>query len=81
MNSRIRHFLHDEWLQLLILLIPSIAALAAMPYATEPVPMQWNLRGQVNCYAPKEWGLLVIPGTMFLIYGLIFLMEATDRLG
>ena len=79
MNSRIRQFLHDEWLQLVVLLIPAIAALAAMPYATEHVPMQWNLRGQVNWYAPKEWGLLVLPGTMVLIYGIMFWLESNDR--
>ena len=79
MNSRIRQFLHDEWLQLVIILVPAMAALAAMPYATEQVPMQWNLRGQVNWYAPKEWGLLVVPGTMLLIYGIMFWLEAKDR--
>ncbi|MDB6139505.1 MAG: hypothetical protein JWO94_2577 [Verrucomicrobiaceae bacterium] len=78
MNSRIRQFLHDEWLQLLMLLIPAAAAIAAMPFAKEPVPMQWNLRGQVNWYAPKEWGLLVMPGAMILGFAFWFWREAVD---
>ena len=79
MNARTRQFLHDEWPQLLILAIPLAAALAATPFATERVPMQWNLRGQVNWYAPKEWGLLVLPLSMLLVYGIIFWREALDR--
>ena len=78
MNSRIRQFLRDEWLQLLLLVLPMVAALAAMPFATEWVPMQWNLRGQVNWYAPKEWGLLVLPVAMLLAYGIVFWREARD---
>ncbi len=79
MNPRIRQFLREEWLQLLILVLTLIAALAAMPYATERVPMQWNLRGEVNWYAPKEWGLLVLPGALFVIYPLLFFLEGRDR--
>ena len=79
MNLRIRQFLHDEWVQLLVLLIPLIAALSAMPFATEHVPMQWNLHGQVNWYAPKEWGLLLLPGFMAVIFGIVFWLEARDR--
>jgi|GEM_PF-318694 len=79
MNSRIRQFLRDEWLQLLLLVVPMLAALLATPFATEPVPMQWSLRGQVNWYTPKEWGLLVLPVTMLLTIGLVFFLEGRDR--
>ncbi len=78
MNSRFRQFVHDEWLQLLILVVPLVAALVATPFATHNVPMQWNLRGQVNWYAPKEWGLLVLPAALLLTYGIIFWREALD---
>lgn len=79
MNSRTRQFLHDEWLQLVVIALFLVAGLAAMPFATERVPMQWNLRGQVNWYAPKEWGLLVIPLSMVFVYGILFWREALDR--
>ena len=78
MSSRIRQFLHDERLQLIVLLIPLVAAFLALPYATEAVPMQWNARGQVNWYAPKEWGLLVVPLTMLLIFAIVFWRESKD---
>lgn len=79
MNSNTRRFLRDEWLQLVVIVIPFIAAIAAMPFATEQVPMQWNLHGQVNWYAPKEWGLLTIPLTVVLVFGVIYWREARDR--
>ncbi len=79
MNTRTRQFLHDEWLQLVIIALFLVAGLAAMPFATERVPMQWNLHGQVNWYAPKEWGLLVLPLWMAIVYGILFWREALDR--
>jgi uncharacterized membrane protein len=78
MNSKLKQFLHDEWLQLLLLALPIIASLAALPFATDRVPMQWGIDGRVNWTAPKEWGLLVMPATLVLIYGLIFWFESRD---
>ncbi|HEV7406268.1 MAG TPA: SdpI family protein [Chthoniobacteraceae bacterium] len=79
MSSRTRQFLQEEWFQLAVLAVAVLAALAAMPFATERVPMQWNLRGQVNWYAPAGWGLLVLPVAMLLTYGVFYLREALDR--
>jgi uncharacterized membrane protein len=79
MKTKLHHFLREEWLQLLLLIIPIGAALVAMPYATDRVPMQWNLHGQVNWYAPKAWGLLVMPGAMLITFTLIFWLESRDR--
>ena len=79
MKARHRQFLHDEWLQLVIIAVPLVAALAATPFATERVPMQWNLRGQENWYDHKEWGLLELPLSIVLVYGIIFWREALDR--
>ncbi len=78
MKSKISRFWHEEWLQLLLLALPLIAAVAAMSYATERVPMQWGFNGQVNWTAPKGWGLLVLPGSMVLILALIFGFESRD---
>ena len=78
MNSRFRQFLQTEWLQLLLLALPIVASLAAMPFATDRVPMQWGLDGRVNWTAPKTWGLLVTPAVMVVIYGLIFWFESRD---
>lgn len=78
MKHRLITFMRNEWLQLLILLLPTIAAVAALPFASERVPMQWGIDGRVNWYAPKEWGLLVLPLTTLLTYGLIFWFEGRD---
>lgn len=79
MKNKIIPFVRQEWLQLLILCIPVLASLAAMPFATDRVPMQWNLRGEVNWYAPKAWGLLVMPVTVILSFGFVFWMESRDK--
>lgn len=71
-------FLRQEWLQLLLLLLPLVAALAAMPFATDRVPMQWGPDGRVNWEAPKTWGLLVLPMLSLVIFGVVFLFEQAD---
>ena len=78
MKTKFSQFLRDEWLQLLLLILPAIAAFAAMPFATNRVPMQWGIDGRVNWTAPKEWGLMVMPLTTFLIFGLVLWFERRD---
>lgn len=79
MKTKIVSFIRDEWLQLLLLAIPVLAALVAMPFATDRVPMQWNMRGDVNWYAPKSWGLLTIPATLLFTFVLLFWLESRDK--
>ncbi len=79
MKSKISSFVRREWLQLVLLAVPVAACLAAMPFATDRVPMQWNLRGDVTWYAPKSWGLLVMPATLVFAFALVFYMEARDK--
>lgn len=78
MKQRLVTFLREEWLQVLLLALPVLSSLAALPFATNRVPMQWGLDGRVNWYAPKEWGLLVMPVSMLLTFGLVFWLESRD---
>jgi uncharacterized membrane protein len=78
MKPKLKAFLREEWLQLLLIALPVTAAMVALPFASDRVPMQWGFDGRVNWYAPKEWGLLVIPVTMLLTFGLIFWFESRD---
>jgi uncharacterized membrane protein len=34
------------------------------------VPVHWNIRGQVDGFAPKTWGVWLLPGAMVLLLGL-----------
>jgi uncharacterized membrane protein len=79
MNTSSLRWLRQEWLQLIILCLPVAAALAAMPFATERVPMRWNIHGQVNWYAPKAWGLLFAPVIVLLSLGLVMAFEYADK--
>ena len=78
MKPKLKAFLREEWLQLLLIALPVTAAMVALPFASDRVPMQWGFDGRVNWYAPKEWGLLVIPVTMLLTFDLIFWFESRD---
>ncbi|MEN3941006.1 SdpI family protein [Prosthecobacter sp. SYSU 5D2] len=78
MKTQISAFIRREWLQLLLIAFPLLAALAAMPFAADRVPMQWNLQGQVNWYAPKSWGLLILPLTTLLTIALVLFLERRD---
>lgn len=78
-TSTHRSLLQREWQQGLLLLLPLAAALLAMPYASHRVPMQWNLQGGVNWYAPKTWGLLVTPVTTLLVILLVMFLESRDK--
>ena len=72
-------FFKHEWLQLLLVLVPLLAAFSAMPFAVDRVPMQWDMHGHVNWYAPKTWGLLVLPGTLLLVTALVMVLEHFDK--
>jgi uncharacterized membrane protein len=77
-KTRLTSFIRSEWLQLLLLALPFAAALIAMPYASDRVPMQWGADGRVNWYAPKPWGLLIVPLTMLPTIALVYFMESRD---
>ncbi len=38
------------------------------------IPIHWNIRGEVDGYAPKSWGVWLLPGTMLLMLGLFLVL-------
>jgi uncharacterized membrane protein len=74
-----RQLLREEPLQLGLMALPFLVAASAMPYASNRVPMQWGIHGQVNWYAPKSWGLLAMPVLIVVVVGVTLLIERSDK--
>jgi uncharacterized membrane protein len=53
--------LKKEWLQLLILAAPFCAAALLWDKLPDRLPIHWNFRGEVDGYAGKSFGVLVMP--------------------
>lgn len=57
------------------LIVAALAyALAVYPALGPAVPIHWNLYGEVDGYAPKEWGAFVMPGGMALFMALMLVL-------
>jgi uncharacterized membrane protein len=75
----LRRLLREEPLQLGLMALPFLVAVGAMPYASNRVPMQWGIHGQVNWYAPKSWGLFAVPVVILFVVGVMLLIERSDK--
>ena len=61
-----------NWLEAALLVAPLIALAILWNDLPERVPIHWNLRGQIDGWAPKSFGLLIMPlmslGTIALLH-------------
>src|SRR4029079_2201655 len=64
----------------LLLLVVGMFGLAAWawPRVSEPMPVHWNLQGEVDGYGSKPTGLLVLPLVSVGIYLLLLLVPFVD---
>ena len=54
-------FLKREWLQLVILALPFCAAALLWDKLPDRMPVHWNIRGAIDGYAGKSFGVLFLP--------------------
>ena len=61
-----------NWLEVVLLAAPFVALAIYWNELPERVPIHWNLRGEINGWASKEFGLLSLPllslGTIVLLH-------------
>lgn len=50
--------------------------LVLYPALPERIPIHWNIRGEVDGWAPKFWGAVMMPGTMVLLLALLAALPA-----
>ena len=72
------NFLKREWLLLLILFIPLIAAIFIYPYMPDQVPTHWNIKGEVDDYSSKEFGTFFLPLMNIGLYVLFIVLRYMD---
>ncbi len=67
-----------EIIQLLPIAAMLIAGMLCWPYASDHIPVHWNLQGQVDRYGGKFEGLLLLPLVTLGLYGLLRVLPAFD---
>jgi uncharacterized membrane protein len=66
-----------NWVEAALLVAPLLALATLWSELPARVPIHWNLHGQIDGWAPKPFGMLVIPLTSF---GIIALLHGLPRL-
>lgn len=66
-----------------LLFISIIIAVAAYLYPSLPdqIPTHWNIRGEVDDYTPKPWGVIVLPLAAILIFVIMKLIPIVSPKG
>ena len=66
-----------------LLFIAIITAVAAYLYPSLPeqIPTHWNIRGEVDDYTPKPWGVIVLPLAAILIFVIMKLIPVISPKG
>jgi uncharacterized membrane protein len=70
--------LKNEWLQLVILLLPFCAAILLWDSLPERMPIHWNARGEIDDYAGKPFATLFLPVLNVAMAAIFFLVSAID---
>ena len=51
-------------------------ALILYPRLPDLIPIHWNIRGEVDGWAEKRWAVLMMPGMMTLLVGMMLVLPA-----
>lgn len=76
-----REFIKKEWLQILILAVPFVFLIFFWDRFPQQIPTHWNLKGQVDDYSSKTFGLLLAPVMNVFICCLFFVLPKIDPRG
>lgn len=67
-----------NWLEAALLVAPLIALAILWKDLPERVPIHWNLRGEIDGWGPKSFGLLITPLTSLGIIALLHFLPLLD---
>lgn len=70
--------LKNEWLQILILAAPFCAAAILWDQLPERMPSHWNIRGEIDGYAGKKFGVLFLPILNVIVILLCLVLPRLD---
>ena len=61
----------SNWLVITLMIVPVLITLAVWDRIPDEVPVHWNIKGEVDNYEPKAFGMFILPITI-LITNIIF---------
>ena len=61
----------SNWLVIALMLVPVLITVAVWDRIPDEVPVHWNIKGEVDNYEPKAFGMFILPITI-LITNIIF---------
>ena len=67
-----------KWTPLLLTLVAILASVLAAPALPDSIAVHWNWRGDVDGWAPKAAGLIVVPAVMLLLIAAFNLLPRLD---
>lgn len=73
-----RDFLKNEWLFLVMMIIPFIIIAIFWNQFPAQIPTHWNFSNEIDQYSPKEFGLFIAPGLNVILYFLFLLLPRID---
>lgn len=59
---------YHRYVGLTIIVIAMIAAVFVAMTLEGPVPVHWNIEGEVDGWMESPWGLMILPGTMLAMF-------------
>ena len=67
-----------NWLEAVLLVAPLVALVALWSELPARVPIHWNLRGQIDGWTSKTFGMLFLPLTGIAIVALLHVLPRFD---
>lgn len=74
----LKYALKKEWYNLILLLLPFVVIPFIWDKLPAQIPTHWNMRGEVNGYSGRAFGLLFLPGLNVILYGLFLYLPKID---
>lgn len=77
----VRRMLREDWPLLLLFAVALVVAVALYPSLPARVPTHWNIRGEVDQWSPKAFGVFGLLGLNVGIYFLLLVVPLFDPKG
>lgn len=74
------HFRKSEIVMLGTVLLAILVGIYVYPHMPEKIASHWNIKGEVDGYLPKFWGLFIMPSLLFVIGLLFYFIPRIDPL-
>jgi uncharacterized membrane protein len=77
-NMKSQSWIRKELINLLIIIVPFIFIALKWNDFPDKIPMHWNIKGEIDNYGSRAFGLLALPGMNILMYLLFLFIPKID---